>query len=96
MYVTVAGLARTLFMEHRSKFSASIDLESAAPALPAATLAAALACSGEFGVAARGGRTYGLRLDRGAVPRPRHAGPIRGAFVTGGSKVCGGGGMTRA
>ena len=88
MYVTVAGLARTLFMEHRSKFSASIDLQSAAPALPAATLAAALACSGEFGVAARGGRTYGLRLDQGAVPHPRlSAGPIRSAFVTGGSKV---------
>ena len=87
LFIALAGLARTLFMEQRPKFAASIDLQSGMAPVPAATLAAALESAGEFGVAVRGGRTYSLRLARGAAPRARAAGPIRSALVTGGSKV---------
>ena len=87
LFIALAGLARTLFMEQRPKFAASIDLQSGMAPVPAATLAAALESVGEFGVAVRGSRTYSLRLARGAAPRARAAGPIRSALVTGGSKV---------
>ena len=80
-------MARTLFMEQRPKFGPSIDLQSTGPAPSQATLAAMLRSAGEFGVAVRGGRTYSLCLSQGAAPRARLAGPIRSAFVTGGSKV---------
>lgn len=82
-----AGLARTLFMEQHRKFAASIDLQAAAAPVPAAALAAVLGSAGEFAVAMRGGRSYSLRLSRGALPRARAEGPIRSALVTGGSKV---------
>ena len=75
-------------MEQRPKFAASIDLQAGAAPPSAATLAAALDSAGEFGVAVRGGRTYSLRLARGSAPRPRAAGTIHSALVTGGSKVC--------
>ena len=80
-------MARTVFMEQRSKFGPSIDLQPAAPQPPAASLAAALAAPGEFAVAVRGGRTYSLRLAQGAAPRQRAAVAVRSALVTGGSKV---------
>lgn len=76
-----------MFMEQRSKFSATIDLQSSGPASSAASLAAALASTGEFAIAVRGGRTYGLRLTQGAVPRARMRSTIGSALVTGGSKV---------
>ena len=94
LFTASAGLARTLFMEQRPKFAASVDLQSGVAPVPAATLAAALESAGEFGVAVRGGRTYSLRLARGAAPRARAAGPIRSALVTGGSKVRAGWGCT--
>lgn len=80
-------MARTLFMEQRAKFGTSIDLQSSGPAPSTASLTAALAAQGEFAVAVRGGRTYGLRLARAAAPRPRVVGTIQSALVTGGSKV---------
>lgn len=80
-------MARTVFMEQRSKFCNSIDLQSAAPPPAAASLAAALAAPGEFAVAVRGGRAYSLRLSQGAAPRHRAAVAVRSALVTGGSKV---------
>lgn len=81
------GMARTVFMEQRSKFGPTIDLQSSGPAPSAASLAAALASSGEFALAFRCGRTYGLRLAQGAVPRPRAGDTLKSALVTGGSKV---------
>ena len=87
LHLAPAGLARTLFMEQRPKFLASIDLHSSALLPSAASLVAMLDTAGEFGVAVRGGRSYSLRLSRGAAPRARAAGPIWSALVTGGSKV---------
>ena len=80
-------MARTLFMEQRAKFGTSVNLQSNSPAPSTASLAAALAAQGEFAVAVRGGRTYGLRLARAAAPRTRAINNIQSALVTGGSKV---------
>lgn len=85
--VISAGIARTLFMEQRERFAASIDLQSSGPLPSAAALATVLETPGGFGVAFRGGRSYDLQISQGSACRPRVQGPVRSALVTGGSKV---------
>lgn len=88
-------MARTLFMEERTRHVASIDLPSTGPLPTPAQLAAALAQPGDFALAFRGGRAYSLRLAPSAAPRARpapasnNAAIIRSAFITGGTKGLG-------
>lgn len=89
--LTSPGIARTLFMEQRSKYVASINLDSAAPPSPA-TLTAVLRSRKEYGVSVCNNRVYSLLLAPGsaACPRPldsRPGGIIQSALVTGGSRV---------
>ena len=85
-----AGLHRTLFMEDRPRYAPSLDLPVAKSALPCGTqLARLLAAPGEFALAVRAGRSYSLRLVRAHKARPRPAGHIASALVTGGSKGLG-------
>ena len=85
------GIARTLFMEARSTFGASIDLSSNSnltsnsAGISSTALCHLLNIPGEFAV--RGGRVYSLRLMRGSVPRHRQVPTVRSAFVAGGTKV---------
>lgn len=82
------GIARTLFMEDRSMYGPSLDLETHAQVpLSGSELAAALRCPGEFAMAVRGGRTYSLQLGRAMETKPRLEHRIRSAFVAGGTKV---------
>lgn len=78
-------------MEQRSKYVASINLESAAPP-SASMLAAALCLRKEYGVSVCDNRVYSLLLTPGsaAYPRPldkQPRGVIQSALVTGGSRV---------
>ena len=81
-------------MEERASYGPSIDLPGAAPRqlLPGAAQLAHLArASGEFALALRGGRAYGLRLAPAPAPAPRPAAPrvhpAHAAIVTGGTKA---------
>jgi hypothetical protein len=82
------GLARTMFMEDRAKFGLSIDIQGSF--LPSVNQLAQLACeSGEYAVAIRGGRLYGLRLLASPImAAPRHChDPKECVVVSGGSQV---------
>lgn len=87
-----AGLARTLFMERRAAYGPTLDLQPGAPWRPsAAQLAWLTGASGEFCVALRAGRAYGLRLAPAALPAPRAMGRLgsdASAVVAGGTKAC--------
>lgn len=89
-----AGLARTVFMERRAAYGPTLDLQPDCPAPTAAQLAWLTGASGEFCIALRGGRAFGLRLAPAAMPALR---PCEGfgagvndasAMVAGGTKVC--------
>ena len=85
-----AGLARTLFMEQRALFGPTIDLQVGA-GLPSAAQLAHMACSsGEFAVAFRNGRAFGLRMVPSARAVPRSVALIgeQSSVVSGGTKVC--------
>lgn len=87
---TYAGMSRTLFMEARSKYAASVDVQG--PRLPVATLAAIIGRANEFEVAVRGGRVYSLQmLSHSADWRSRSTANVAGALVSGGTKVVLGG-----
>ncbi len=76
-------------MERRAAYGPSLDLQPGSPA-PSAAQLAVLAAGGEFCVALRGGRAFGLRLAVAAPPTPRApaalAGPVA-AMVAGGTKA---------
>jgi hypothetical protein len=92
--VMLSGMFRSLFMEHRSRYTACIDLPSSHK-IRSEQLAPILSHSAaKFGVAVRGDQTYSLRLR--PAPHARHRGSsiwaaqtleITSALVTGGSKV---------
>jgi NAD(P)-dependent dehydrogenase (short-subunit alcohol dehydrogenase family) len=84
-----AGIAKTLFMEERSRFSPSIDLDSCGPLPTSSVLACVLRQPGEFAVAIRSQRTYSLRLMPAYATRPRAAPTVTTAFVAGGTKGLG-------
>ena len=81
------GLARTLFMENRSAFVTSIDLQKFVPPPPVTTLTSITDQAYGFEVAFRSGRVYALQLTQGATPRARPYAKISTALVSGGSKV---------
>ncbi len=84
-----AGLARTLFMEQRALFGPTIDLQVGA-GLPSTAQLAHMACSsGEFAVAFRNGRAFGLRMVPSATAVPRSVALDAGqsSVVSGGTKV---------
>jgi len=83
------GIARTLFMEDRSKHLPSVDLShsfNGSANISMNSLLDVMHQNGEFAVAVRGGRTYSLCLARAEESRPRVS-VIRSAFVAGGTKV---------
>lgn len=83
------GLARTLFIEDRALFGPTIDLEAGACPPSTAHLAHIARGSGEFAVAFRGGRAFGLRMVPSASPTPRQSfieSPFS-SIVSGGTKV---------
>lgn len=84
-----AGLARTLFMEQRALFGPTIDLQAGA-GLPSAAQLAHIACSsGEFAVAFRNGRAFGMRMVPSASPVLRSVtfDGAHSSVVSGGTKV---------
>ena len=83
----LAGLARTLFVEKRSSFAPSIDLEGMAQPLAASTLATIAEQPHAFQVVVRRGRVCTQRLARGAPLRLRVCKSPSTALVSGGSKV---------
>lgn len=84
-----AGLARTLFIEDRSKYGPSVDLQWTEGVPPSVLLAIVAGVHHEYCVAFRGGRSYSLQLMQGAVARPRPYVQIRSALITGASQVGG-------
>ena len=86
-----AGLARTLFMERRTAYGPTLDLQPGARWRPSAAQLAWLAdASGEFCITQRGGRAFGLRLAPAALPAPRAVGRLgsnTSAVVAGGTKA---------
>lgn len=77
-------------MEQRALFGPTIDLQAGA-GLPSAAQLAHMACSsGEFAVAFRNGRAFGLRMVPGASPVPRSVifDGAHSSMVSGGTKVC--------
>ncbi len=77
-------------MERRAAYGPSLDLQPGGPAPAAAQLAALVHASGEFCVALRGGRAFGLRLAAAAPPAPRAPPALAGhvaAMFAGGTKA---------
>ena len=85
-----AGLARTLHMENRIAYGPSIDLQQDGPLPTTATWSALAQNSGEYVIALRGGRAFGLRLMQQERLLPRVLSAVVPGLtymVAGGTKV---------